>query len=40
MANFHVIGGTTQTLAHPTIRRITIADLIDSLRLGAADFWE
>ena len=40
MANFHVIGGATQTLAHPTIRKIGTADLIDSLRLGAADFWE
>ena len=40
MANFHVIGGATETLAHPTIRKIGIADLIASLRLGIADFWE
>lgn len=40
MANFHVIGGATQTLAHPTIRQIGTADLLDCLRLGAADFWE
>jgi uncharacterized membrane protein len=40
MANFHVIGGTTTRLAHPTIRKIGTADLMDSLRLGMADFWE
>ncbi|MET3901323.1 putative membrane protein [Devosia sp. UYZn731] len=40
MANFHVIGGTTERLAHPTINKIHTADLIDSLRLGMADFWE
>lgn len=40
MANFHVIGGATETLAHPIVRKIGIADLFDSLRLGLADFWE
>lgn len=40
MANFHVIGGATERLAHPTINKIHTADLIDSLRLGMADFWE
>ncbi|MDB5588713.1 MAG: hypothetical protein JWP26_3683 [Devosia sp.] len=40
MANFHVIGGATERLAHPTINKIHTADLIDSLRLGVADFWE
>lgn len=40
MANFHVIGGATETLAHPKIHKIGVSDLIDSLRLGIADFWE
>ncbi|WDR07326.1 DUF2189 domain-containing protein [Devosia rhodophyticola] len=40
MSNFHVVAGATETLAHPTIRKITIADLTESLRAGLADFWE
>lgn len=40
MANFHVVGGATETLAHPTIHKIGISDLTASLRLGFADFWE
>ncbi|WP_375451156.1 DUF2189 domain-containing protein [uncultured Devosia sp.] len=40
MTDFHVIGGATETLARPTIRKIGIVDLSDSLRLGMADFWE
>ena len=40
MAHFHVIGGATETLTHPTIHKIGVSDLIDSLRLGVADFWE
>lgn len=39
MANFHVIGGATEVLEHPNIRKITLADLIDALKRGAADFW-
>ncbi|KFC68725.1 cytochrome c oxidase subunit I [Devosia sp. LC5] len=39
MANFHVIGGATEALDHPVIRKITLADLIDALKRGAADFW-
>ncbi|MGV8832695.1 MAG: DUF2189 domain-containing protein [Devosia sp.] len=40
MANFHVIAGTGDKLDLPVIRTITIADLSDVLRRGAADFWE
>ncbi|WDR01843.1 DUF2189 domain-containing protein [Devosia algicola] len=40
MSNFHVVAGATETLAHPTVRKITIADLTNSLRAGLADFWE
>lgn len=40
MSNFHVIAGAGQKLDMPMIRRITIADLVDALRRGAADFWE
>ncbi|MFK4811493.1 DUF2189 domain-containing protein [Devosia sp. ZW T5_3] len=39
MANFHVIGGATEVLDHPTVRKITLADLIDALKRGASDFW-
>lgn len=40
MANFHVISGMGDKLDMPIIRSITIADLFDALRKGAADFWE
>lgn len=40
MASFHVVGGATDTLERPIVRKITIADLFDALRRGAADFWE
>jgi len=40
MANMHVLRGAGQTIAHPEVRHITYADVIDALRLGLADFWE
>lgn len=40
MANFHVISGMGDKLDLPIIRTITLADLTDALRRGAADFWE
>jgi uncharacterized membrane protein len=39
MADFHVVGGATATPQYPAIRRIHVADLMDVLRAGAADFW-
>lgn len=39
MANFHVMAGSTAEIAHPSIRRIEVADLMDALRLGWRDFW-
>ena len=38
MANLHIMGGATQTPAHPVIRRIGPADLWDSLKKGYEDF--
>jgi len=40
MADFHVIGGASETLAHPQIRKIHISDLGDVLRAGFSDFWD
>ena len=40
MASFHVVGGATETLEHPIVRKITLGDLFDALRRGAADFWD
>jgi uncharacterized membrane protein len=40
MSNFHVLAGAGDKLDMPVIRRISIADLFDALRQGAADFWE
>ena len=40
MANFHVIGGATEALEYPTIRKISVSDLFDCLRRGIDDFWE
>lgn len=40
MANFHVIGGATETLEHPVVRKISIHDVLDALHLGIEDFWE
>jgi uncharacterized membrane protein len=38
MAHLHVIAGADARLAHPTIRTITISDLLDALARGWADF--
>jgi uncharacterized membrane protein len=38
MANFHVIAGTDETLAHPAIRDIGMTDLKEALRKGLEDF--
>ncbi|HEY8576607.1 MAG TPA: DUF2189 domain-containing protein [Devosia sp.] len=40
MSNFHVLAGTGDKLDMPMIRQITLADLGDALRKGAADFGE
>lgn len=39
MASFHVYAGASNTLEHPAIRRITVADVFDALRRGFDDFW-
>jgi uncharacterized membrane protein len=38
MANFHVIAGPDENLAHPTIRNIQVSDLKEALRKGVEDF--
>jgi uncharacterized membrane protein len=38
MAHLHVIAGAEARPAHPTIRSITVSDLLDALALGWADF--
>ncbi len=38
MANFHVIAGTGESAAQPTIRRIGFADLREALAKGIDDF--
>jgi uncharacterized membrane protein len=38
MAHLHVIGGAGATTAHPVIKTITIADLLDALKRGWEDF--
>jgi uncharacterized membrane protein len=40
MAQFHVIAGASERPAHPVIRKIGVADLIDALRRGWDDFAE
>src|SRR6476469_11216585 len=40
MAGFHVIAGSTETLVHPRVRKIGVADLLEALRNGFDDFWE
>lgn len=39
MATLHVIAGATGKPAHPIVRRIHTADLIDALRRGLDDFY-
>lgn len=38
MTDFHVYAGAHGELARPDVRRIGMADLVDALRKGAADF--
>lgn len=40
MANFHVIAGADETLAHPAVRNIGAEDLKEALRKGVEDFKE
>ena len=40
MAGFHVIAGSTETLVHPRVRKIGVADLLEALRNGVDDFRE
>jgi len=40
MANFHVVAGSTETIAPLRVRHIAFADVLDALRAGFADFWE
>lgn len=40
MASFHVYAGTGNTIEHPAVRHITVADVFDALRRGLDDFWE
>jgi len=40
MASFHVYAGATNTVEHPAIRRISVADVFDALRRGLDDFWD
>lgn len=38
MAHLHVIAGADARVAHPTIHKITVSDLLDALARGWADF--
>ena len=40
MTAFHVMAGASGGFARPEVRKIGIADLVDALRLGLADFRE
>jgi uncharacterized membrane protein len=39
MARMHIIAGAGDKLDMPVIHQITVSDLVDALRRGAADFW-
>ena len=39
MTDFHIIAGAGGSVAHPEVRKISIADLVDALRRGMDDFW-
>ena len=39
MARMHIMSGAGEKLDMPAIRQITLSDLGDVLRRGAADFW-
>jgi uncharacterized membrane protein len=38
MTGFHVIAGASETISHPTVRKIGIEDLKDALKRGIDDF--
>lgn len=40
MTTFHVLSGADASVAHPGIRKIGVADVMDALRLGINDFRE
>ncbi|WP_159588598.1 DUF2189 domain-containing protein [Chelativorans xinjiangense] len=40
MAGFHVLAGAQKTIAHPKVRTVDFADIVDVLRRGLDDFWE
>ncbi|WP_265517266.1 DUF2189 domain-containing protein [Nitratireductor luteus] len=40
MAGFHVIAGAQKTVAHPKVRNVDFADILDALRSGLNDFWD
>lgn len=40
MTGFHVIAGASRSTAHPKVRPISFADVLDALRRGFEDFWE
>lgn len=40
MARMHIVAGVSDKLDMPAIKRISVSDLGDVLRRGAADFWE
>jgi uncharacterized membrane protein len=40
MASFRVLAGAQKTIAHPRVRHVGFADILDVLRSGFADFWD
>jgi uncharacterized membrane protein len=40
MAGFHVLAGSSKTIAHPKVRHVEFVDIFDALRAGFTDFWE
>lgn len=38
MSNFHVIAGAGNTIVQPTVRKVSVSDLMDALRAGLDDF--
>ena len=39
MAQFHIVAGASDVPSHPTVRKITPADLKEALAKGFDDFW-
>lgn len=40
MGSFHVLAGSSKTIAHPKVRHVEFSDVFDALRAGFSDFWE